>query len=72
MIELQAAKRKGYIFNIQLLEHDLLVLMSSETTDSKVCEVAEYIGKKFSLYTKPNTRSKSIMVFDVYMLDPKV
>jgi hypothetical protein len=72
ILELQEAKRLGHIFQIQFLSHDLLVLMNSDTTTAKITEVADYISKKYRIYTEASISAKTITIFDVYMLDPKV
>lgn len=72
ILELQEAKRLGHIFQIQFLEHDLLLLMNSDIDDTKICEVSQYISKKYRVYTESSLTSKTITIFDVYMLDPRV
>ena len=72
MLELQEAKKHGHIFQIQFVDHNLLILMSRDTDHSKVHEVAEYISKKYRVYTEASLTSPSIVVFDVFMLDPRV
>lgn len=72
MLELQEAKRRGHIFQIHFLEHNLLILMDAKTEDAKISEVAEYLGKKYRIYTKHSISAKTITVFDVYTLDPRV
>lgn len=70
--ELQRAKKEGFVFELQFLDHDLKVIMSQETPDSKVSEVAEHISKKYRVFAEAKMSSKTIMIYDVYCLDPRV
>lgn len=70
--ELQKAKHEGYISRIQLSEHDVLVFMDMSVSDTKLSEVAKHISKKYRLFTKENMSSKTITIYDAYMLDPRV
>jgi hypothetical protein len=72
MIELQAAKRVGHVKQIQLLDHDLRVVMSDETSDAKIQEVADHISEKYRVYVEVKLTTKTIVVYDVYTLDPRV
>lgn len=72
MQELQEAKQLNHITRIQFLDRDLLVFMVMDTQDSKLTEVAEHISKKYRVFTKANMVSKTITIFDVYSLDPRV
>ena len=72
IIELQKAKREGFIHDIVLLDHDLKITMNWLTPDAKVSEVAEHISSKYRIFAEPKLSSKTIMIYDVYSLDPKV
>ena len=72
MIELQKAKKEGHVKHIQVLDHDLRVIMSANVSDAKVQEVAEHISKKYRVYVESSLSSKTIVVYDVYTLDPRV
>lgn len=72
MLELQEAKRRGHIFQIQFLDYDVLILMNTSTDDAKISEVSDYISKKYRVHTESSLAAKTIRVFDAYMLDPKV
>lgn len=72
VLELQAAKKSGHIDSIQFLERDILVLMNVNTSDEKLSQVADHISKKYRIWAKVNIVSKTITVFDVYCLDPRV
>lgn len=70
--ELKEAKRDDHIFDIQFLEHDIRILMGTKTTDMQMSQVAEHISKRYKLYTETNLTAKTITVYDVYTLDPRV
>jgi len=72
MIELQRAKKEGYIKDIQMLDHDLRVMMSLNTPDIKIQEVADHITAKYRIYTEAKLSTKVIVIYDVYTLDPRV
>ena len=72
IVELQTAKREGYVYEIQFLDHDLLILMDTKTPDAKIQEVADHISKKYRVYTEAKLSTKTIAVYDVYTLDPRV
>jgi hypothetical protein len=46
--------------------------MDRNLADSKICEVADHINKKYRVHTTMSLYAKTIKVFDAYMLDPKV
>jgi len=70
--ELQRAKKEGFVFELEFLDHDLKVKMSDDTPDSKISEVAEHISKKYRVFAEAKISSKIIMIYDVYSLDPRV
>lgn len=72
MIELQEAKKLGHVSRIQFLDQDLLVFMNMDISDDKLSQVAEHISKKYRVFTKTHLVSKTLTIFDVYTLDPRV
>lgn len=72
MLELQNAKKLGHIDRIQFLDQDLLVFLNIDISDEKLYQVSEHIGKKYRVFTKVHIISKTITIFDVYCLDPRV
>jgi hypothetical protein len=70
--ELKEAKKDHHIFDIQFLEYNIRILMGTKTTDMQMTQVADHISKKYKLYTEVNLTAKTITVYDVYTLDPRV
>lgn len=72
VLELQQAKKVGHINRIQFLDRDILVFMSMSISDIDLTRVSDHIAKKYRIFTTTNLTSKTITIFDVYSLDPRV
>lgn len=69
IVELQNAKKHGFIKKMLFLEQDLIVILAESTPCSKLEEIAQHIEKKYKVYTKASTSGKKIIIHDVYCLD---
>jgi GTP cyclohydrolase III len=72
VMELQSAKKRNLILDIKFLEHDLLILVSSNTPQQRIEDIAEHISEKYRVETKVSVQRKTILIEDVYSLDPRV
>lgn len=72
ILDLQAAKRRGVVVDIRLLEHDIVAVMRWSTSLSDIREIAEHLEDKYRIKVDVFADSKKIIIYDAYCLDPKV